>query len=111
MTVVASRQARELNAIFAGIVAGPACVKPARPVRYSALTQHTCSASASILNNSERRSGRMMAGIAVNLHAGAFISCQNLHPPRFCPVQARSSSAYAQIVIVCGRGFISPGKK
>lgn len=59
MTVWRPRQARRrLNAIFAGIgKRGRRAWKPARPVRYSALTQQMCSASASILNLSERRSG------------------------------------------------------
>ncbi|VEB52405.1 electron transporter [Salmonella enterica subsp. enterica] len=77
-----------------------------------ALTQHTCSASASILNLSERRSG---------LHDGR----NNRQPSR----QARSISSarifYARLdfvrfrhvvhphtlVCVCGQGLSSPGKK
>lgn len=83
MTVVAS--ASGAQAIKCDLCwhreAGPACVKPARPVRYSALTQQMCSASASILNLSERRSGlhddrnnRQPSRRAFNLF------CQNFTP-------------------------------
>ncbi len=112
MTVVAS--ASGAQAIKCDLCwhreAGPACVKPARPVRYSALTQHTCSASASILNLSERRSG---------LHDGRnnrqpsrrafYLFCQNFYA-RLDFVRFRHV-VHPHTLCVCGRGLSSPGKK